>query len=63
MREERLRLVKEQMMAQSSKTHVHFELASFAEPRLLLDLVDNILPFADSLGMNEQVSNALFTNY
>lgn len=51
------------MMAQSSKTHVHFELASFAEPRLLLDLVDNILPFADSLGMNEQVSNALFTNY
>ncbi|KAJ1522971.1 hypothetical protein ONE63_002108 [Megalurothrips usitatus] len=53
-RENRLRLVQEQMRRQSAKTRVHFELASFAEPKLMMYLVDNILPFADSLGMNEQ---------
>ncbi|XP_034239358.1 ADP-dependent glucokinase [Thrips palmi] len=53
-REERLKLVQEQMKTQLPDTHVHFELASFAEPKLMTDLVENILPFADSLGMNEQ---------
>lgn len=56
-REERLKLVQEQMKTQSPNTHVHFELASFAESKLMIDLVENILPFADSLGMNEQVSS------
>lgn len=55
-RERRLKLVQEQMKSQSPNTHVHFELASFAEPKLMMDLVEDILPFADSLGMNEQVS-------
>lgn len=50
-----MKLVQDQMRRQTPKTHVHFELASFAEPKLMMYLVDNILPFADSLGMNEQV--------
>ncbi|XP_026286281.1 ADP-dependent glucokinase-like [Frankliniella occidentalis] len=53
-REARLKLVEEQMRKQSTRTRVHFELASFAEPKLMIYLVDRILPHADSLGMNEQ---------
>ena len=54
-REQRLKLVQKQMRQQPLDTHVHFELASFAESKLMEDLVHNILPYADSLGMNEQV--------
>ena len=35
-------------------TKIHFEMASFAEERLLLEIIEYIIPYADSLGMNEQ---------
>lgn len=35
-------------------TKIHFEMASFTEARLLSELVKYVIPYADSLGMNEQ---------
>ncbi len=35
-------------------TKVHFEMASFTESRLLHELMIYVVPYADSLGMNEQ---------
>ena len=35
-------------------TKIHFEMASFTEDRLLGDLMKYVLPYADSVGMNEQ---------
>lgn len=35
-------------------TKVHFEMASFTEERLLSEIIEHILPYVDSLGMNEQ---------
>ncbi|XP_072546476.1 ADP-dependent glucokinase [Salminus brasiliensis] len=38
----------------SPQTSVHFEMASFVDEDLLIDLLGFVLPHADSLGMNEQ---------
>ena len=35
-------------------TKVHFEMASFTEELLLKEIVEYVLPYADSIGMNEQ---------
>lgn len=35
-------------------THVHFEMASFAETDCLKDIIDTVIRYSDSLGMNEQ---------
>ena len=51
---QRLNKVKEQMTSQSQNTRVHFEMASFVDETLLEDLTELIIPYADSLGMNEQ---------
>ncbi|XP_071873206.1 ADP-dependent glucokinase [Bombus fervidus] len=53
-RQKLLRKVKKQMTDRSASTKIHFEMASFAEDKLLFELCDSIIPFADSLGMNEQ---------
>nr|CAD7601871.1 unnamed protein product [Timema genevievae] len=53
-REARLRKVTRQMKSQPPSAGVHFEMASFAEAEMLVELVRHIIPFADSLGMNEQ---------
>lgn len=37
-----------------SSTKIHFEMASFTEERLLRELMEHVIPYADSLGMNEQ---------
>lgn len=37
------------------KTRIHFEMASFTDTELLNDLIEYVVPYADSLGMNEQV--------
>jgi len=37
-----------------TSTLIHFEMASFAEEDLVHELIDKVLPYADSLGMNEQ---------
>ncbi|KAL6477707.1 hypothetical protein MHYP_G00135420 [Metynnis hypsauchen] len=38
----------------SPQTNVHFEMASFVDEGLMSDLLQFVLPHADSLGMNEQ---------
>lgn len=44
-----------QMLSSASpQTAVHFEMASFVEESLMSDLLEFVLPHADSLGMNEQ---------
>lgn len=52
--------VKQQMIDQSESTKVHFEMASFAEESLLMELSELVIPFADSLGMNEQEITNLY---
>ena len=50
----RLKKVRDQMASQKSSTRVHFEMASFVDDSLLRDLAEYVIPYADSLGMNEQ---------
>ena len=37
-----------------SSTKIHFEMASFTEIRFLSELIEYVIPYVDSLGMNEQ---------
>ncbi|GIY85870.1 ADP-dependent glucokinase [Caerostris extrusa] len=53
-RKGRLEKVQELMKKQPNSVRIHFEMASFSDEDLLRDLVKNIVPYADSLGMNEQ---------
>lgn len=53
-RRERLQAVRQQMISADTKTLIHFELASFVEIELFNELLTNVLPYSDSLGMNEQ---------
>lgn len=53
-RHERLQAVKRQMNELPRNTKIHFEMASITEPNLLFYILDHVIPFADSLGMNEQ---------
>ncbi|CAK9815247.1 ADP-dependent glucokinase [Anthophora plagiata] len=53
-RQELLLKIRKQMVDRPKSTKIHFEMASFAEDKLLFELCDSIIPFADSLGMNEQ---------
>lgn len=54
LRLERLNLVKEQILSQPLDTLTHFEMASYVDLELLLHLTTKVLPFVDSVGMNEQ---------
>lgn len=48
-------MVQAQMKKQSlAKTRIHFEMASFVDELLFNELISHVIPFADSLGMNEQ---------
>ncbi|XP_055371915.1 ADP-dependent glucokinase isoform X2 [Condylostylus longicornis] len=53
-REERLEKLRKQISAQPKSTLIHFEMASYVELKLLQLLSENILPYSDSIGMNEQ---------
>ncbi|KAK2582053.1 hypothetical protein KPH14_002758 [Odynerus spinipes] len=53
-REKILQKVNKQMVTRPLKTKIHFEMASFVDDKLLSELCNLIIPFADSLGMNEQ---------
>lgn len=60
LREQRLELVKEQITTQPSDVLTHFEMASYVDLTLLKHLTRLVLPFVDSVGMNEQeLSNLL----
>lgn len=50
----RLLKVNQQISALPSQTLIHFEMASYVEMELLQQLRKYILPYVDSLGMNEQ---------
>ncbi|KAH8369871.1 hypothetical protein KR093_001333 [Drosophila rubida] len=53
-REARLNQVKQQLISQPRDTLQHFEFASYVELELLQQLRQLVLPYVDSLGMNEQ---------
>nr|XP_033792440.1 ADP-dependent glucokinase-like [Geotrypetes seraphini] len=53
-REARLKTLQNLMMTISRSTGTHFEMASFVEENLMKDLLHYIIPYSDSLGMNEQ---------
>lgn len=44
----------ELISSSSSKLGTHFEMASFVEESIMEDLLHYVIPYADSLGMNEQ---------
>ncbi|XP_069951773.1 ADP-dependent glucokinase [Cherax quadricarinatus] len=52
--EERLQAVRDQMTSLSTSSRIHFEMASFTDTDLLTGLIQHVIPYADSLGMNEQ---------
>lgn len=54
LRAERLELVKQQILSQPLHTLAHFEMASYVDLELLLHLTTKVLPYVDSVGMNEQ---------
>ena len=49
-----LKIRNEMRKVDSERTRVHFEMASFVDESLLLELTEYVVPYADSLGMNEQ---------
>lgn len=53
-RTDRLKKAKLQMTQADPSTLIHFEMASFVETELVNELLENIIPYSDSLGMNEQ---------
>lgn len=53
-REERLLKVNKQINNLPTQTLIHFEMASYVEIELLQQLRQYLLPYVDSLGMNEQ---------
>ncbi|CAG9123099.1 unnamed protein product [Plutella xylostella] len=54
LRAERLDLVKQQILSQPLHTLTHFEMASYVDLDLLKQLTSKLVPFVDSVGMNEQ---------
>ena len=53
-REKRLELLRNLLNTIPSSTHVHFEMASFSEKAMMEALLEYVIPYTDSLGMNEQ---------
>ncbi|KAH9380610.1 hypothetical protein HPB48_020023 [Haemaphysalis longicornis] len=53
-REQHVREVASLMRQVEPSVGLHFEMASFTDASLLLELAEHVLPYADSLGMNEQ---------
>lgn len=53
-REKHIREVQALMKHMDESVPLHFEMASYTDPTLLHELVEHVLPYSDSLGMNEQ---------
>ncbi|KAM5164929.1 ADP-dependent glucokinase-like isoform 1-T2 [Mantella aurantiaca] len=53
-REARLKAMQEMVLSMDQDIGCHFEMASFVEQNLMKDLLEYIIPYSDSLGMNEQ---------
>ena len=54
LRTERLKQFENLLQSLPLEIKVHFEMASFVEQQLLEDIIQYIIPYADSIGMNEQ---------
>ena len=60
----RLRKIQKQMKQRSQDTtRIHFEMASFVDQSLLEELTTLVIPYANSLGMNEQELPNLHTMF
>lgn len=53
-RQERLGKLKNFLSGVDRSTKIHFELASFSDETLMKEIVDSVVMYSDSLGMNEQ---------
>lgn len=53
-REDRMQTLSQVLKDIPATTLIHFEMASFAEVDMMQSILDNIFPYVDSLGMNEQ---------
>lgn len=53
-RQSRLEKLAAVLSSVPKETHVHFEMASFVEQECLKDIIDNVVFYSNSLGMNEQ---------
>lgn len=53
-REERLKKLNELLIKTDRSTKVHFELASFSDTTLMQEILNAVVYYSDSLGMNEQ---------
>ncbi|CAJ0930767.1 unnamed protein product [Ranitomeya imitator] len=53
-REARLQALQEMLLSVDQEIGCHFEMASFVEQDLMRDLLQYVIPYSDSLGMNEQ---------
>ena len=53
-RQEGLGKVRKLLASTQASTRIHFEMASFAEEDCFQDVIDNVVYYSDSLGMNEQ---------
>ncbi|XP_005106725.1 ADP-dependent glucokinase [Aplysia californica] len=53
-RQARLQKLRDFLKEIPRSTHIHFEMASFADEGLLNEIIENVVYFSDSLGMNEQ---------
>ncbi|XP_053315960.1 ADP-dependent glucokinase-like [Spea bombifrons] len=53
-REARLKALQELLQSMDQSVGSHFEMASFVEQGLMKDLLEYVIPYSDSLGMNEQ---------
>ncbi|EGT52791.1 hypothetical protein CAEBREN_28087 [Caenorhabditis brenneri] len=54
MRQEKMRLIKRNLLQINPKTPIHLELGSLADESFSTEVINKILPFVDSLGINEQ---------
>ena len=46
--------IRELMSKAKTETKTHFELASFVDEEIMTSIKDYVLPYSDSIGMNEQ---------
>ncbi|CAN7993085.1 unnamed protein product [Ixodes pacificus] len=53
-RAEHVREVRDMMKEADPAVPLHFEMASYTDPTLLHELAEHVLPYSDSVGMNEQ---------
>lgn len=54
LRTEKIKRISKLLSSLPMSTKIHFEMASFTEESFLAELMEHVIPYADSVGMNEQ---------